>query len=63
MSYETGYFGVPGKLSYGKVHIVDDRKPICKSGVKRGSEFQMCGNGVHRKLVNCERCLKAMPPV
>ena len=56
MFYETGYFGIPGSTSKGKVHITEMRRPLCKSNMRKAAEFQMCANGVHLQIVECERC-------
>ena len=57
MSYETGWWGIPGSKCYAtKTHIADLRRPLCKAAIRRDAEFQMCSNGVHLRSVECARC-------
>ena len=57
MSYETGYFGVPGKIG-GKVHLTKWSQPACKTRLSRDSEYQFCYNGIDKSIIECERCKK-----
>jgi len=58
---ETGFFGIPGKVAYGKVHAVDDmRMPLCRWKPRQSHEFQFCANGLNINLIECERCKKAI---
>lgn len=54
--YQTGYFGVPGGYG-GKVHVVQNGKPVCGTPLPRKSEFQWCAHGIERQYVECERCM------
>lgn len=55
--YRTGYFGVPGTIAKGKVHIIDESsKPVCGSVVGPKAEFQWCANGIFFSYVDCAHC-------
>jgi hypothetical protein len=55
----TGYYGVPGEIARGKVHIhvLDTGRPLCGARLSERSEFQWCAGGVYLKYVICKHCL------
>ncbi len=55
---ETGYFGVPGKETRSKVHIVEQDKPACGVRIGPKAEYQWCANGVNFAYLDCKRCIK-----
>lgn len=57
----TGWFGRPNKKG-GKVHVVENGRPICGVKIPTDSEFQFCGAGVHYHMVECERCFAVLTP-
>jgi len=57
---ETGWYGIPGSSHCGtKVHITQDRRPLCHAAIRRNAEFQMCSNGVYIGVVECAWCKSA----
>ena len=60
MSYEVGWYGIPGSASYAtKTHIAENRKPLCRAAIRRKAEFQMCSNGIYWPSIECKRCKAA----
>jgi len=55
----TGYYGRPGTFG-GKVHIIEDGKPICNTHIHDKAEFQYCSYSNNIKYTSCIRCLKLM---
>jgi len=53
--YQTGYFGVPGKVG-GIVHVVYDGKPVCGARMNPKARFVSCVNGIAVECVECRRC-------
>lgn len=51
----TGWFGRPNKKG-GKVHVVENGRPICGTNIPDDAVYQFCAEGVHRKYLECERC-------
>lgn len=56
--YVTGWYGIPGGRTGGRVHIVSDGKPICGDHIHSKAEFQWCAPGVKYDYVECRRCLE-----
>jgi hypothetical protein len=54
---ETGYFGIPGKYG-GKVHLVENDKPVCGAQMGKLQEFQWCAHGVQSDYLECGHCIK-----
>jgi hypothetical protein len=55
MNYQTGYFCTVGKAR-GKVHVVENGKPICGSRVKDKSIFQWNAMGIRHEYIECQKC-------
>jgi hypothetical protein len=51
---ETGYFANTKKWT--KVHIVNNRIPICGSKIGKGKSFQFNAVGIVKEYVECEKC-------
>jgi hypothetical protein len=51
---ETGYFANTKKWT--KVHVTNDRIPICGSKINKDKSFQLCANGIVKNYVECEKC-------
>ena len=56
MGYQTGWFGIPGRVSTSVVHIVYDGKCICGAKFSPLSQFQFCANRIYLLYVTCNRC-------
>ena len=61
--YSTGWYGRPGKLSTGKVHVVtrDTRTLLCKAKVHPDAQFQWCAAGIKDEYVDCGNCNRLIP--
>ena len=59
--YSTGWFGVPGEISYQKVHVVYryGHALLCGAKVSDRAEFQFCAAGIHEKYVTCGNCQRS----
>lgn len=51
----TGYFGVPGHRG-GMVHLAQHERPMCKTYLREGAEFQWCGQGIITSYLECAKC-------
>jgi hypothetical protein len=54
---QTGYYGLPGKISTGKIHLLEDGKPLCLWHARRGAVFQFFANFPVLEYVTCKTCV------
>jgi len=60
--HSTGYFGVPGHIARGKVHIINNGmldlkdRTVCGTVFSQLHEFQFCAAGVYLDYVDCKKC-------
>lgn len=53
-----GYWGIPGSVVRGKVHIESNGKPFCGWRPSKKHRFQWCSIGVRWDWVECDSCIK-----
>lgn len=54
----VGFFGIPGRVSTGKTHIVNNGRAVCGATFSSGSEFQWCASTADALTPECNKCLR-----
>ena len=55
---QTGYFAHPIKMTFTKVHAIQNGKPFCGCKLGNGMEFQWCTQNMKKSYIECNRCLE-----